>query len=82
MEDMKISMRKWSDNLVFLFISSCYLQLAVATGDTILQGQSVTASQTIVSAGGTFELEVFSHGNSNKYYVGIWYKKISKQTII
>eukprot|EP00261_Vitis_vinifera_P031311 XP_019072554.1 PREDICTED: G-type lectin S-receptor-like serine/threonine-protein kinase At2g19130 [Vitis vinifera] len=42
--------------------------LAVATGDTILQGQSVTASQTIVSAGGTFELEVFSPGNSNKYY--------------
>ncbi|XP_019072717.1 receptor-like serine/threonine-protein kinase SD1-8 isoform X3 [Vitis vinifera] len=50
--------------------------------DTILQGQSLITSQTIISAGGNFELGFFSPGKSTKYYVGIWYKKISEQTIV
>ncbi|CBI35386.3 unnamed protein product, partial [Vitis vinifera] len=50
--------------------------------DTISQGQSITTSQTIISAGGEFELGFFSPGNSTKYYVGIWYKKVSEPTIV
>uniref|UniRef100_F6H291 non-specific serine/threonine protein kinase n=1 Tax=Vitis vinifera TaxID=29760 RepID=F6H291_VITVI len=47
--------------------------------NTILQGQSITTSQTIISAAGNFELGFFKPGNSTNYYVGIWYKKISDQ---
>ena len=83
MGSMKISTRRWSANLVFLLISSGFhWQFVDAFTDTILQGQSLTTSQTIVSAGGNFELGFFSPGKSAKYYVGIWYKKISEQTIV
>eukprot|EP00261_Vitis_vinifera_P031477 XP_019072720.1 PREDICTED: receptor-like serine/threonine-protein kinase SD1-8 isoform X2 [Vitis vinifera] len=83
MGSMKISTRRWSANLVFLLISSGFhWQFVDAFTDTILQGQSLTTSQTIVSAGGNFELGFFSPGKSTKYYVGIWYKKISEQTIV
>ncbi|RVW68956.1 G-type lectin S-receptor-like serine/threonine-protein kinase [Vitis vinifera] len=59
-----------------------HLQFVDAFTDTILQGQSLTTSQAIISAGGNFELGFFSPGKSTKYYVGIWYKKISEQTIV
>ena len=68
---------------IFLFISSGFhWQFADAFTDTILQGQSITTSQTIISAAGNFELGFFSPGNSTNYYVGIWYKKVSNQTIV
>ncbi|RVW30073.1 G-type lectin S-receptor-like serine/threonine-protein kinase [Vitis vinifera] len=57
-------------------------QFVDAFTDTILQGQSLTTSQTIISAAGNFELGFFSPGKSTKYYVGIWYKKFSEQTIV
>ncbi|RVW70320.1 Receptor-like serine/threonine-protein kinase SD1-6 [Vitis vinifera] len=83
MGNMKISTRRWSPNLVFLLISSGFhWQFVDAFTDTILQGQSLTTSQTIISAGGNFELGFFSPGKSTKYYVGIWYKKFSEQTIV
>eukprot|EP00261_Vitis_vinifera_P031476 XP_019072719.1 PREDICTED: receptor-like serine/threonine-protein kinase SD1-8 isoform X2 [Vitis vinifera] len=83
MVNMKISTRRWSANLVFLLISSGFhWQFVDAFTDTILQGQSITTSQTIISAGGNFELGFFSPGKSTKYYVGIWYKKILEQTIV
>ena len=69
--------------LSILLVSSCFhLEFADAFIDTILQGQSITTSQTIVFVGGDFELGFFSLGNSTKYYVGTWYKKVSKQTIV
>ena len=66
-----------------MLVSSCfYLEFADAFIDTILQGQSITTFQTIVSIGGDFELGFFSPRNSTKYYVGIWYKKVLEQTIV
>eukprot|EP00261_Vitis_vinifera_P031478 XP_019072721.1 PREDICTED: G-type lectin S-receptor-like serine/threonine-protein kinase At2g19130 [Vitis vinifera] len=84
MGSMKFSTRRCSANyLVFLLISSGFhWQFADAFTDTILQGQSITTSQTIISAAGNFELGFFSPGNSTNYYVGIWYKKVSNQTIV
>ena len=80
MGSMTFSTRRWSANLVFLLISSGFhWKFAHAFTDTILQGQSITTSQTIISAGGNFELGFFSPGNSTNYYVGIWYKKVSGQ---
>ncbi|XP_057247783.1 G-type lectin S-receptor-like serine/threonine-protein kinase At4g27290 isoform X2 [Beta vulgaris subsp. vulgaris] len=37
---------------------------------------------TLVSASGNFELGFFTPGNSDKRYVGIWYKKIPVQTVV
>ena len=83
MGSMKFSTRRCSANLVFLLISSGFQwQFADAFTDTILQGQSITTSQTIISAAGNFELGFFKPGNSTNYYVGIWYKKVSDQTIV
>lgn len=36
----------------------------------------------MVSKGGNFELGFFTPGNSHKYYIGIWYKKVSTQTVV
>ncbi|GAU26338.1 hypothetical protein TSUD_101710 [Trifolium subterraneum] len=37
---------------------------------------------TLVSKGGIYELGFFTPGNSNKRYLGIWYKKIPIQTVV
>ncbi|CAL2249479.1 unnamed protein product [Prunus armeniaca] len=51
--------------------------------DTISENQSPSGDQTIVSAGGVFELGFFKPGNvSNYYYIGMWYKKVSVKTIV
>ena len=49
--------------------------------DTIFANQSLTGDQTIVSAGGIFELGFFKPGNSSNYYLGMWYKEVT-QTIV
>ncbi|XP_057474294.1 receptor-like serine/threonine-protein kinase SD1-8 [Actinidia eriantha] len=70
-------------HLLLLLISSCPI-LANAF-DTILQGQLIRVSDTIVSSGNVFELGFFSAGGSNStmsYYVGLWFKKISEQTVV
>ncbi|GMP52764.1 hypothetical protein CsSME_00018465 [Camellia sinensis var. sinensis] len=70
-------------HFVFLLISSC-LWFADASTDTILPGQSITDSDTIVSAG-NIKLGFFSPGNGSStinYYGGIWYKRISVQTVV
>ncbi|KAG2682428.1 hypothetical protein I3760_11G190900, partial [Carya illinoinensis] len=50
--------------------------------DTIRPGQSLTTSETIVSAKGKFELGFFSPANSTRNYVGIWYKKDPNRTVV
>ncbi|XP_010910556.3 G-type lectin S-receptor-like serine/threonine-protein kinase At2g19130 [Elaeis guineensis] len=67
--------------LLFFLLSSLSIQHCAAT-DNISSGQSLSGNQTIVSKEGNFELGFFTPGNSRNYYVGIWYKKISVQTVI
>ncbi|XP_040988195.1 G-type lectin S-receptor-like serine/threonine-protein kinase At1g11300 [Juglans microcarpa x Juglans regia] len=68
---------------IFLLIACLLLlpylgfQSTHGISNEIHPGQSVTASKTIVSANGMFELCFFSPGNSTKYYVGICYNKVS-----
>ncbi|KAJ8629033.1 hypothetical protein MRB53_022356 [Persea americana] len=50
--------------------------------ESISQGQSLSGNKTIVSQGGIFELGFFTPGNSQNYYIGIWYKRIQKQTVV
>ncbi|KAI3859321.1 hypothetical protein MKW98_007702 [Papaver atlanticum] len=67
--------------LCFLLISFKF-HVKVFAADTISLGESLTGSQTIISKGGNFELGFFSPGKSQNYYIGIWYKKVSVQTVV
>ncbi|WOG89906.1 hypothetical protein DCAR_0209146 [Daucus carota subsp. sativus] len=49
---------------------------------TFRSGQPLYEDQRLVSKGGQFEMGFFSPGNSANFYVGIWYKNISVQTVV
>ncbi|KAI9186636.1 hypothetical protein LWI28_019319 [Acer negundo] len=49
--------------------------------DTITPSQSIKDGETLVSAGGTFELAFFSPGNSTRRYIGIRYKVVLNKTV-
>ncbi|WJX93842.1 hypothetical protein P8452_75330 [Trifolium repens] len=72
-------------NLSLLIIVSCllipYLKFSIAT-DTIQLSQSFTVGMTLVSQREKFVLGFFTPENSNKSYLGIWYKNIPIQTIV
>ncbi|KAI5660737.1 hypothetical protein M9H77_20060 [Catharanthus roseus] len=55
---------------------------SISKTDTISANQSLSGDQTIVSKGGNFRLGFFKPGKSSKYYIGIWYDKVSEQTVI
>ncbi|XP_074562962.1 G-type lectin S-receptor-like serine/threonine-protein kinase At2g19130 [Curcuma longa] len=44
--------------------------------DTIFVNSSLSGNQTITSSGGNFVLGFFAPGNSDRYYIGIWYGKV------
>ncbi|EXC10167.1 G-type lectin S-receptor-like serine/threonine-protein kinase [Morus notabilis] len=50
--------------------------------DSVDSSQSIRDGTTLVSKQGSFEFGFFTPGNSNNRYVGIWYKKISVQTVV
>ncbi|KAJ6918076.1 G-type lectin S-receptor-like serine/threonine-protein kinase B120 [Populus alba x Populus x berolinensis] len=66
--------------LLLLFVShrTCFS----IVGDTLLVGQSLSASQTLISQNGTFELGFFKPGASLSIYLGIWYKNFENKTIV
>jgi hypothetical protein len=66
---------------LFLYsIISSFLRTSV-TLDTITPGQSIRDGDTLVSAGGRFQMGFFSPGNSKGRYVGIWYT-VSSGTVV
>ncbi|XP_039120545.1 G-type lectin S-receptor-like serine/threonine-protein kinase At2g19130 [Dioscorea cayenensis subsp. rotundata] len=73
----------FSCSLLFLLVLFASLIVQHCSGgDTISWSQSLNGNQTIVSKEGHFELGFFSPGNSKNFYIGIWYKKVSPQTVI
>ncbi|KAI3748626.1 hypothetical protein L6452_11855 [Arctium lappa] len=50
--------------------------------DTIAADQAIGDNDTLVSAGEMYELGFFSPGNSKNRYLGIWFKKVSPQTVV
>ncbi|KAK3150901.1 hypothetical protein QOZ80_3AG0239190 [Eleusine coracana subsp. coracana] len=68
--------------ILYLMIFSALNLPAIGAIDSLTLGQSLPWNQTLVSKGGNFELGLFKPGNSTKYYIGIWYKKVSKQTVV
>ncbi|XP_060200289.1 G-type lectin S-receptor-like serine/threonine-protein kinase At4g27290 isoform X1 [Lycium barbarum] len=67
--------------LASLFICFNFLSIVLAL-DTIKIDQPIKDGDTIVSAGGVYELGFFRPGNSTNRYIGIWYKKISTGTVV
>lgn len=58
------------------------LALSLTTADILSATQPLKDGETIKSPGKVFELGFFSPGNSSNRYVGIWYHKISVQTVV
>ncbi|KAL7611381.1 G-type lectin S-receptor-like serine/threonine-protein kinase At2g19130 [Lactuca sativa] len=61
------------------FVALLYftLSITISSGaNTISANQSLSGDYTIISEGEQFELGFFKAGNSSKYYIGIWYKKL------
>jgi hypothetical protein len=74
------------DAITHLFVYSVFFSLfrIFITQDSITPSQPITDGGTtvyLVSAGGSFQFEFFSPGNSNSCYVGIWYI-ISSKTVV
>ncbi|XP_015571970.2 receptor-like serine/threonine-protein kinase SD1-8 isoform X3 [Ricinus communis] len=44
--------------------------------------RTLSGDQIVSSEGGKFVLGFFKPGNSSNYYIGIWYNKLSPQTIV
>ncbi|KAK2985958.1 hypothetical protein RJ640_017586 [Escallonia rubra] len=78
---MFVASRIWllQTSLMLLYIF-CGVNFSAGL-DRISLGQSLNASQTIISGGGKFELGFFTL-NSVQFYMGIWYKNIPGQTIV
>ncbi|KAK2639278.1 hypothetical protein Ddye_027073 [Dipteronia dyeriana] len=67
--------------VIGLFYLSNFPMSSIAA-DTITPNGSITHPETIISAGGRFELGFFSLKNDTNYYLGIWYKAVSPQTVV
>jgi len=50
--------------------------------DSLGLSQSISNNNTLVSQNGRFEFGFFNPGNSNKTYLGIWYKNIPVQNVV
>ncbi|XP_073273599.1 G-type lectin S-receptor-like serine/threonine-protein kinase At2g19130 [Primulina huaijiensis] len=69
--------------VLYLFsVPILFNSILCVAADTISANETLYGNQTIVSAGGNFELGIFSPGNSSKCYLGIWYAKVSQQTVV
>ncbi|KAJ8628412.1 hypothetical protein MRB53_021719 [Persea americana] len=64
--------------LPLLFFSNSHLSTAA---EFISPGQPLSGNQTISSKGGIFELGFFTPGNSQNYYIGIWYKQFPEYVV-
>ncbi|CAL0328969.1 unnamed protein product [Lupinus luteus] len=67
--------------LIFCFFS-LHTHSSLAALITISANQSLSGDQTLVSKEGNFELGFFKIGNSSKYYIGIWYIKVTELTYV
>ncbi|CAL5391374.1 unnamed protein product [Camellia sinensis] len=70
--------------MFFVFFICCFFWTNIPShgADTISANQSLSGDQTIVSAGGNFEMGFYKPGKSSNYYISMWYKKVSTKTIV
>ncbi|XP_021767826.1 G-type lectin S-receptor-like serine/threonine-protein kinase At4g27290 [Chenopodium quinoa] len=68
---------------VLWLLSSMSSQLFISYSlELINSTHPLKDGDTLVSAGGNFELGFFTPDNSDRRYLGIWYKKIPVQTVV
>nr|AAA97902.1 secreted glycoprotein 2 [Ipomoea trifida] len=80
---MRAAMESGSRLFWYFLILQILIPTTAIAVDTITPTQPLTQNQTLVSAGGVFQLGFFSPGgNSGGLYVGIWYKEIQDRTIV
>ncbi|KAK1368918.1 Receptor-like serine/threonine-protein kinase [Heracleum sosnowskyi] len=68
-----------------ILFCSCLLSILTISfaADSIVANQTLSDGETIISAQGEFEMGFFStSGIPSIRYFGIWYKKISEQTVV
>lgn len=65
----------FSSLLVILSLSS----LTCQGKDTLTLGESLRDGDTLISEGDIFELGFFTLGNSNRRYIGVWYRNFSSK---
>ncbi|KAJ9551491.1 hypothetical protein OSB04_015536 [Centaurea solstitialis] len=58
----------------------CALITCTTAADTIHANQTIRNNETIVSSQKNFELGFFNPQNSENWYIGIWYKRLSPRT--
>ncbi|XP_058073056.1 receptor-like serine/threonine-protein kinase SD1-8 [Magnolia sinica] len=68
--------------LLSFFIFYCLCIRFSYAMDTITQDQPLPDGKTVISAGEVFEMGFFSPGKSKNRYVGIWYKRVTKQRVV
>ncbi|CAN1775085.1 G-type lectin S-receptor-like serine/threonine-protein kinase At4g27290 [Linum perenne] len=68
--------------VVSILLSLLFSSSPISAVDSINATQSLQAGSTLTSSGGSFELGFFSPPNTQKRYLGIWYKKISTFTVV
>ena len=68
--------------LVILFSHVIFILRISTAVDTITANQQIKDGETVVSAGGSFELGFFHLGTSEKQYLGIWYKEVTPRTVV
>lgn len=70
--------------LFFSIITLLHLPGFCTAGDTITASQSLrdVNGSTLSSQDGTFEMGFFSPGNSQKRFLGIWYKSIPTKNVV
>ncbi|KAL6141274.1 hypothetical protein ACLB2K_059564 [Fragaria x ananassa] len=67
---------------VLCFIISFGAPHPSTASDRLIPGQSLSGNQTLTSPAGKFELGFFTRGNSNNYYIGIWYANLPDHTLV
>ena len=62
--------------LIILFFKFC------TSLDTLTTNQSIKDGQSLISKDNNYALGFFSPGNSSHMYLGIWYVKVTQQTVV
>ncbi|KAJ7946879.1 Receptor-like kinase [Quillaja saponaria] len=79
---MEVLLAKGLLNPLFLLLLFLAFNYYCNCLDTITPKQPIKDGDVLVSQGANLALGFFSPGNSTKRYVGIWYHKVSEQTVV
>ncbi|KAL5731083.1 non-specific serine/threonine protein kinase [Ranunculus cassubicifolius] len=68
--------------IIIILSLLCLFSYSSHAANNLTQGQSLQDGDTLISTADTFTLGFFSPKNSTNRYLGIWYTKVSVQTVV